>query len=80
MVLADNQKKFLLHLESYLVYEKEHEVGHCHQLCLLLVVFFFFFVVSTLKQSLKECITFDFSVFAAISLAVAFKRRKVDNG
>ena len=32
-------KQFLLHLESYLVYEKEHEVGHCHQLCLLLVVF-----------------------------------------
>ena len=36
------------------------------------------FVVSTLKQALKECKTFDFSVFAAISLAVAFKRRKVD--
>ena len=52
--------------------EKEHEVGHYHQLCLLLVVF----VVSTLKQALKECKTFDFSVFAA----VAFKRRKVDYG
>ena len=37
------------------------------------------FVVSTLKQALKECKTFDFSVFAAISLAVAIKRRKVDN-
>ena len=37
-----------------------------------------FFVVSTLKQALKECKTFDFSVLAAISLAVAFKRRKVD--
>ena len=36
------------------------------------------FVVSTLKQALKEYKTFDFSVFAAISLAVAFKRRKVD--
>ena len=33
------QKHFLLHLESYLVYEKEHEVGHCYQLYLLLVVF-----------------------------------------
>ena len=49
MVLADRLKQFLLHLESYLVYEKEHEVGHCHQLCLQLVVF----VVSTLKQALK---------------------------
>ena len=72
MVLADSQKQFLLHLESYLVYGKEHEVGHCYQLCLLQVV------VSTLKHALKECKTFDFSVFAAISLAVAFKRRKVD--
>ena len=75
MVLADPLKQFLLHLESYIVYEKEHEVGHCHQLCLQLVVF----DVSTLKQASK-CKTFDFSVFAAISLAVAFKRRKVDYG
>ena len=51
MVLADSEKQFLLHLERYMIYEKEHEVGHCHQLCLLLVVF----VVSTLKQALKEC-------------------------
>ena len=36
-------------------------------------------VLITLKQALKECKTFDFPVFAAISLAVAFKRRKVDN-
>ena len=49
MVLADCLKQFLLQLESYLVYEKEHEVGHCHQLCLQLVVF----VVRTLKQALK---------------------------
>ena len=34
------------------------------------------FVVSTLKQALKECKTFDFSVFAAISSAVAFKEGK----
>ena len=50
MVLADRLKQFLLHRESYLVlYEKEHEVGHCHSLCLQLVVFY----VSTLKQALK---------------------------
>ena len=34
------------------------------------------FAVSTLKQALKECKTFDFSVFAAISSAVAFKEGK----
>ena len=39
-----------------------------------------FFDVSTLKQALKKYKTFDFSVFAAISLAVAFKRRTVDYG
>ena len=39
-----------------------------------------FFDVSTLKQALKYFKTFYFSVFAAISLAVAFKRRKVDYG
>ena len=76
MVLADRQKQFLLHLESYLVFEKEYEVGHCYQLCLQRVVFY----VSTLKQAFKSCKTYDFSVFAAISLAVAFKRRKVDYG
>ena len=38
----------------------------------------FFFYVSTLKHVLKLCKTYDFSVFAAVSLAVAFKRRKVD--
>ena len=70
MVLVDRPKQLLLHLESYRVYEKEREVGHCHQFCLQLVVFFY---VSTLKQALKQCKTFDFSVFAAISLAVAFK-------
>ena len=42
------------------------------------VCYWLLFIVSTLKQALKECKTFDFSVFAAISLAVAFKRRKVD--
>ena len=36
------------------------------------------FYVSTLKHVLKSCKIYDFSVFAAISLAVAFKRRKVD--
>ena len=76
IVLADRLKQFLLHIESYLVYEKEHEVGHCDRLYLQLVVFY----VSTLKQALKSCKIFDFSVFAALSLAVAFKRRKVDYG
>ena len=60
MVLADGQMPYLLHLESCLVYKKGHEVGHCHQLCLLLD---HFFVVSTLKQVFKECKTFDFPVF-----------------
>ena len=50
MVLSDRLKQFLLHLESYLAYEKGHEVGHCNQLCLQLVVVFY---VSTLKQALK---------------------------
>ena len=68
MVLANSQKQFLLQIESYPVYEKEHKVGHCHQLCLLLVVF----VVSTLK----ECKTIDFSVFVGISFAIAFKRKE----
>ena len=34
--------------------------------------------VSTLKHVLKYCKTYDFSVFAPISFAVAFKRRTVD--
>ena len=37
-----------------------------------------FFNVRTLKHVLKKGKSYDFSVFAAISLAVAFKRRKVD--
>ena len=45
----------------------------------------FFFVVSALKQALKECkkIVSEYDLiisFAAISLAVAFKRRKLDYG
>ena len=76
MVLADSQRQFLLHLESYLVYEKEHEITHCHQLCLQLVNF----CCQYIKASLKICKTFDFSVFAATSLAVEFKKGKVDYG
>ena len=76
MALADSPKQFLLHLESYLVYGKEDEVVHCHQSCLLLVVF----CCQHIKASLQKCKTFDFSVFAGISLAVAFKRRKLDFG
>ena len=37
-----------------------------------------FFDVSTLKHVFRYCKTYDFSVFTAISLAGAFKRRKVD--
>ena len=48
MVLADRLKQSLLHLESNLVYEKEHEVGHCHQLCLQL-----FFLYQYIEASLK---------------------------
>ena len=39
LFLADLLKQFLLHLESYLVKEKKHEVGRCHQLCLQLGFF-----------------------------------------
>ena len=63
MVLTDGQITFLLHLESYLVYEKGHKVVHCHQLGWLLV---HCFVVSILKQALKY-----FLVFTSITLAVA---------
>ena len=38
MILTDGLIPFLLHLEKYLVYEKGHTIGHCHQLRLLLVV------------------------------------------
>ena len=37
MILADGLIPFLLHLERYLIYEKGHTVGKCHQLHLLLV-------------------------------------------
>ena len=56
MLLAESKKQFLLHLESYLVYEKEHEVGHCHQSGLLLVVLRSQYI----EASLKRMQTFDF--------------------
>ena len=49
MVLADRLKQFLLQLDSCLVYEKEHEVGHCHQLCLQLVIFLCQYIEAVLK-------------------------------
>ena len=49
MVLADRLKQFLLHLESYVVYEKQHEVGYCHQLCLQLVDFLGQHIEASLK-------------------------------
>ena len=65
MILADGQIPFLSHLGSYLVFEKEHKTGHCHQV----FCYWLFFVVSTLEQSLKKCKTFGFAVFAGISSA-----------
>ena len=50
MFLANSQKQFQLHLESYLVYEKEHKVGHCHQLCSLL----FFLLLLLLSVHIKN--------------------------
>ena len=38
------------------------------------------FICQYIEASIKSCKTYDFSVFAAISLAVEFKRRKVDYG
>ena len=32
MIFVDGLIPFLLHLEKYVVYEKGHKVGHCHQL------------------------------------------------
>ena len=40
MILPDSLISFLLHLELYLVSEKGHKVGHCHQLRLLLIHLF----------------------------------------
>ena len=74
MVLADSQKQFLLHLEVIWYMRKNMKLD----IAINYVCYWLLFVVSTLKQALKECKTFDFSVFAAISLAVAFKRRKVE--
>ena len=37
MILAGGLIPFLPPFESYLVYEKGHKVGHCHQLRLLMV-------------------------------------------
>ena len=53
MVLADSEKQLLLHLERYMIYEKEQEVGHCHQLCLLLVVFCCQYIEASLKRMLN---------------------------
>ena len=57
MVLADHLKHFLLHLEIYVVYEKEHEVGHCHQLCLQLVFCCCQYIEQKLKNNVKPLIS-----------------------
>ena len=54
MILANSQKQFQLHLESYMVYEKEHKVGHCHQLCSLLFFVVFFFCSFFLSVHIKN--------------------------
>ena len=51
MVLEDRLKQFLLHLESYLVYEKEHESWTLPSITFAAGCFFFY--VSSLKQALK---------------------------
>ena len=51
----------------------------CYFFCFLIFVVVFF-SVHTLKQALTECKTFDFSVFAGIPLAIAFKRKTLDYG
>ena len=76
MVLADIQKQFLLHLNAIWYMKKNMKLD----VAINYVCYWLFFAVSTLKQGLKECKPFDSSVFAAISLAVIFKRRKVDYG
>ena len=72
MVLADSQKQFLLHLEIIWYIRKNMKLDFA----INYACYWLLFVVSTLKQALKECKTFDFSVFAAISSAVVFKEGK----
>ena len=48
-----NSLVLYLTLESYMIYEKEHEVAHCHQLCLLLVVFCCQYIKASLKRMLN---------------------------
>ena len=49
MVLADRLTLFLLHIDRYLAYEKDHEVELCHQLCLQLFDFLCQFIKASLK-------------------------------
>ena len=68
MILTDGLIQFRLQLERYLVYEKEHKVGHCHQLRLQLVHLLLSMAGSKHQDDEKPLL---FSVFAGISLAVA---------
>ena len=49
MVLADPLKQFLLHLESYLVYEKEHDLD----IAINNVCSWLFFLCQYIEASLK---------------------------
>ena len=69
---ADGLTPFLLHIESYLVYEKGHKVGHCHQLRLPLVHVLLSLAGSKPPDAVKPFL----SVFAGISSAAARKQRK----
>ena len=61
MGLVEGLKQFLLHLDMRKNMKLDIAINY--------VCSWLFFDVSTLKQALKSCKTFDFSVFAAISLA-----------
>ena len=70
MILADGLIAFLLHLESYLVYEKGHKVVHCHQLRLLTAHLLLSMAGSKTQDDIKALLFF---VFTGISAAVACK-------
>ena len=76
MVLADRLNNFFYTLKVIWNKRKNMKLD----IAINYVCSWLFFYVSTLKHMLvlKLCKTYDFSVFAAISLAVTFKIRKVD--
>ena len=65
MVLANSKKQFLLHLESYLVYEKDTKCD---------------IVINNVCYCFLLLFSVHFSVVVGISFEIAFKRWKLDNG